>query len=270
MEPKLVLITFAIGLVAGAVGGLAGIGGSIIILPALGLFLGYSSPTKDEHHEYMAAAMVVNVVVAFSSFVQHRRAGAVRRSLVFSVAPAMMAAIVVGVAISDYFNGSVAKMGLIAFLFAFCLYTFVTSVRHLPDHKEDDERGGIPLLVAIGGVTGLLAGFLGIGGGIVIVPLLAVLARVPLRLAIAASAAVMCVSAPLGATTKLITLHTHSVGGVPLAWQDALVLAMPMSLGAMLGAMIGARLTHRLKLTYLRLAISVILAIAGARMAGWI
>ncbi len=270
MEPQLVLITFAIGLVAGLVGGLAGIGGSIIMLPALGLFIGYSSETKDEHHLYMAAAMVVNVVVAFSSLVQHRRAGALRRKLIIAIAPAMMVAIVVGVEVSDRFDGSVAKMGLIAFLFAFCLYTFVTSVRHLPDHKEEDERGGVPVLVGIGALTGVLAGFLGIGGGIVMVPLLAVVSRVPLRLAIAASAAVMCLSAPIGAVRKLWTLGSHEVAGVPLAWQDALVLALPMGLGAVIGAMIGARLTHVLKLTYLRLAISIVLAAAGARMAGWI
>ncbi len=269
MDPQLVLITFAIGLVAGAVGGLAGIGGSIIMLPALGLFLGYSSGAKDEHHKYMAAAMVVNVVVAFSSFVQHRRAGAVRGRMVLAIAPAMMVAIVLGVEVSDRFDGSVAKMGLILFLFAFCVYTLLTTVRQLPDHTEEDERGGVPLLVGIGALTGVLAGFLGIGGGIVMVPLLAVLGRVPLRLAIAASAAVMCLSAPIGAVRKLSTLSKHVVDGVPLAWQDAMVLALPMGLGAVIGAMIGARLTHRLKLTYLRLAIAVVLAAAGARMAGW-
>jgi len=270
VEPQLVLITFAIGLVAGGVGGLAGIGGSIIMLPALGLFLGYASAAKDEHHLYMAAAMAVNAVVAFASLVQHRRAGALRRRLVLGIAPAMMLAIVLGVEISDRFDGRVAKMGLIVFLFAFCLYTFLTTVRQLPDHREEDQRGGVWMLVAIGALTGTLAGFLGIGGGILVVPLLALAARVPLRLAIATSAAVMCLSSPIGAAWKLWTLRTHEVDGVPLAWQDALVLAMPMSLGAVLGAMIGARLTHRLKLTYLRLAISIILAVAGARMAGWV
>ncbi len=64
MELHLILAPLTIGLVAGLVGGLAGIGGSIIMLPALGLFLGYKTPARTEHHLYMASAMTVNILVA--------------------------------------------------------------------------------------------------------------------------------------------------------------------------------------------------------------
>jgi len=264
-----ILITLTIGLVAGAVGGLAGIGGSIIMLPALALVFGYpSGEAKTEHHLYMAAAMIVNVVVAFSSGAKHKTAGGVGADLARPLLPSMVVAILGGVWLSNVFEGRVAKTGLIVFLFAFCAYTLFTTLRRLPDHEEKDRRGGPAVLVAIGLFTGVLAGFLGIGGGIVMVPLIQVLARVPLRQCIAASAAVMWASSIIGSIGKLATLHTHTINGEALLWTDAVVLAFPMAMGALVGAYYGAGLTHRLRLPFLRLAIAIVLAGAGLRMAG--
>ncbi len=269
MELDLILTTLTIGLVAGLVGGLAGIGGSIIMLPALGLFVGYRTPEHTEHHLYMGAAMTVNIVVAFSSRAQHRKAGAIRPKLVRPLLTSMALAIVLGVLLSNVFEGDVARRALIVFLFAFCAYTLVTTIRRTPDTEESDQRGGAPLLLAIGGFTGLLAGFLGIGGGLVMVPLLQFLARVPLRLCIATSAAVMWLTALIGAVAKLATLSQHTIGGEPLHLGDALALALPMGIGALVGAAIGATITHKIRLPLLRLAIATVLAGAGARMAGF-
>ncbi len=180
----------------------------------------------------------------------------------------MALAIVLGVLLSNFFTGEMARRALIVFLFAFCAYTLITTIRRLPDHEESDQRGGAPLLLMIGGVTGVIAGFLGIGGGLVMVPLLQIVARVPLRLSIAASAAVMWVTALIGATAKLATLSQHSINGEALHIADALVLALPMGIGAVVGATIGATITHTIRLPLLRLAIAAVLAGAGARMAG--
>ncbi|MFI4898876.1 MAG: sulfite exporter TauE/SafE family protein [Phycisphaerales bacterium JB059] len=268
MELDLILTTLTIGLVAGLVGGLAGIGGSIIMLPALGLFIGYQTPEHTEHHLYMAAAMTVNIVVAFSSRAQHRKAGALRPRIVRPLITSMALAIVLGVLLSNVFEGDIARRALILFLFAFCAYTLVTTLRRLPEHEESDQRGGAPLLLAIGAFTGLLAGFLGIGGGLVMVPLLQFLARIPLRLCIATSAAVMWLTALVGAIAKLATLSQHTIEGVPLHLADALALALPMGVGARVGAANGATITHRIRLPLLRVAIATLLAGAGARMAG--
>ncbi|MCA9299660.1 MAG: hypothetical protein KDA28_11370, partial [Phycisphaerales bacterium] len=55
-----VLISGVIGLIAGVLGGMAGIGGSLIMLPGLGLLLGYEP--HERQHLYMAAAMCVNLL----------------------------------------------------------------------------------------------------------------------------------------------------------------------------------------------------------------
>lgn len=98
-----------------------------------------------------------------------------------------------------------------------------------------------------------------------LVPLLQVAARVPLRNAIAASAAVMWLTALVGGALKLATLPRLGLSVSP-----ALALAGAMAIGAIVGSTVGARLTHRLRLPHLRLAVALALAAAGARLAGWV
>ena len=57
-----------LGLLAGALGGLVGVGGSIVIIPVLTLLL-----NKDQHLS-QATAMIINVLVAAASLLQHHRA----------------------------------------------------------------------------------------------------------------------------------------------------------------------------------------------------
>jgi uncharacterized membrane protein YfcA len=71
-----------IGLIAGTLGGLAGVGRSVFILPALHIVFGpglFGEPDDVEiHHLYMAAAMTVNVAVSLPAAIRHHQAGAVR------------------------------------------------------------------------------------------------------------------------------------------------------------------------------------------------
>lgn len=258
------LITLSIGLAAGVIGGLAGIGGSIIMLPALGLFLGYTGSDKPEHHLYMAAAMVVNAIIAIASTRQHRKAGVLDAKLNLRLSPPMLVGILIGVGLSNVMQGNTLKLGLVGFLWLYCAYAVVTTVRKLPEPGLDQMRTDWWLIGSLGALTGILAGLLGIGGGIVMVPIMILAARVPVRRAVAASAWVMQITAPVGALAKLATLGQHDQ-----SWWHAMNLAVPMAAGALVGALIGAALTHRLRLPYLRMAIAVILAVASGKLAGF-
>ncbi|MCC5821760.1 MAG: sulfite exporter TauE/SafE family protein [Phycisphaerales bacterium] len=260
MDPARTLIDLLIGLLAGSVGGLAGIGGSIIMLPALAIFHGYQTERKSEHHVYMAASMLVNIVVSLMATRTHARKGIARRDLLAWLAPSMCVGIVAGAMTSTRSPGHAAVIALAVFIWLYCLYTLVTLARRLPDHPDDARTPHWRVLVPIGLGTGLVAGFMGIGGGIVLVPLLQI-AGLSVRHAIAGSAAVMWISAAVGALTKIVELP--KVGFSP--W-DAVQIAAPMGAGAILGAWFGAWLSHKLRVPALRAVIMVILALAAARM----
>lgn len=255
------LVALVVGGLAGVVGGLAGIGGSIIMLPALAIIFGYTTPDHNEQHLYIAAAMCVNVVVSFFSWGRHRKAGAVRRDIAVPLAIAMCTFVLAGVLWGSSLKGVWPGRAMIVFILGYAVYNIVATIRGTPEQPLDAPRPSLWKLVPIGAMTGVASGFLGIGGGIVLVPLLQA-AKVPLRQAIASSAAVMWISAAIGATFKLSLLSGHELSAM-----QALALAGPMALGAVFGARGGATLTHRLKLPWLRTTIAVILAGAAVRMA---
>lgn len=263
MDPLHMLLAALIGLIAGLLGGLAGIGGSMIMIPGLGLLFGFTSPDKAEQHTYMAAAMAVNVVVSIPATLRHARAGAVRKDLVRFILPAMIVAIVVGVLVSNVMSGALLKYGLAGFIAFYCIMNLIRAARPTQTEHEGPERAEPATLIGIGAAGGFAGGLLGLGGGVVLVPLLQLLARVKLRHAIATSSATMVLSATIGAALKFATLEGHQQS----AWRAA-ALALAMSPGAVLGAHLGASLTHTLPIRTVRVLISVLLLIAAVRLAG--
>jgi uncharacterized protein len=256
------LEALAIGLAAGVIGGMAGIGGSLVMLPALGFFLGYDEPERTRQHLYMAAAMVVNAVVSIPATYTHAKAGSVRRNLVLWVVGPMIPAMIGGVALSDRLDGHRLIDFLALFILAYCVLNVVRVIGRTPDASVNPIDAPRTALVVLGIVTGLIGGLLGIGGGVVMVPALQLLFRVPLKNAIAASSAVMVVTAIVGSTAKLTGLGGHGQNAA-----DALVLAAAMAPTAFIGGLIGAKLTQRLPVPIVRVIISVVLAAAAARLA---
>lgn len=243
-------------------GGLAGIGGSMIMLPALAVFVADPDP-GSAHHMFMAAAMVVNVVVSFPAALRHRKAGAIHYGALRVILPAMAIAIVAGVLVSNAFPGLVLRKILAGFIAAYAMMT-ITRFFRKSQEPELDAKGVQPLrLTVIGLATGMVAGLLGIGGGVLMVPMLQVFCKMPIKNAIATSSAVMVLTAVVGASLKLGTLgpeHGRSV-------IDALIIAAALSPTAFIGGRIGAALTHKLPLQAVRLVVSIALLIVAARMA---
>jgi len=258
-----------IGLGAGLLGGLAGVGGSILILPSLGMVFGY--PNSSTHHLYMAAAMTVNVAVAIPAALRHRQAGLVRMDLLRVLVPVTAAWLAVGVIASNFLPGWQLQILLAVFLVGYCAYLVWSAVAQRAEAGEGQQRITTPRLAVSAALAGSTAGLLGLGGGVLQVPLLQVLCKVPLRQAIGTSSAVICLTAVVGAGLKLATLR----GEGESAW-EALVLAAVMIPTAVLGARLGAGLMHKLPLNAVRVAITVVLLIsawrlaaAGGKMAGW-
>jgi len=90
----------------------------------------------------------------------------------------------------------------------------------------------IVLLLAIGLVAGVLSGIFGIGGGIVIVPALIYLAKMPPQQAAGTSLAALVL--PLGAAIGAATYYRAGA----LEITDALLIAAGMAVGAYFGAQI--------------------------------
>jgi uncharacterized membrane protein YfcA len=251
--------TCALGLAAGVVGGLAGVGGSMVMLP--GLHLLNPRATGAEHHMFMAAAMTVNVAVAIPAALRHAKAGALRRDLLPSILAAAVVTMILGVLVSNLAPEAVLKVGLAVFILGYCamnLRRLATPDSDSPDETERTSRGR---LLGCGGCAGAAGGLLGLGGGVVLVPMLQIVCRLPLRQAIATSAGVISVTAVIGAAVKLGTLDEHGMSII-----DGLRLAVLMAPTAIVGGRVGAWLTHAMPLKGVRLAVTVLLMLAASNL----
>jgi hypothetical protein len=116
--------------------------------------------------------------------------------------------------------------------------------------------------LAVGLPTGIISGLLGVGGGVVAVPLQRRILGMPIRQAIANSAALIIATSIFGAISKNYA-YFHEMGGS----SDALTLAALVAPGAVAGSLVGSRLTHKLRLGTLRALFILLLVVAAARMA---
>jgi uncharacterized membrane protein YfcA len=100
-----------------------------------------------------------------------------------------------------------------------------------PEIEDDPPSPGMGVLVAVGAGAGALAGLLGVGGGIVMMPAFTGLLKLPMRLAVGSSlVAVAIFSVP--------ALVTHAWLG-NIDWR----FALPLMVGVVPGAQVGAHLT---------------------------
>jgi uncharacterized membrane protein YfcA len=116
------------------------------------------------------------------------------------------------------------------------------------------KGAGLPALIAIGLVAGFLSGLLGVGGGIVLVPLMVAVLHYDQHTAHATSLAAIFIIALAGAVTFAVS------GEVDLP------LAIALGIGGVIGSTVGATTMKQASTRTLQLAFTVLLTAAGVRM----
>jgi uncharacterized membrane protein YfcA len=257
-----------IGLATGLVGGMLGVGGSIVMIPAMTEVLG------PDQHLYQAAAMIVNFFVVVPAVYQHRRARAIQTGTVLRLMPLAVVSSVAGVLLSELRIFADENEAYLRLLFGLFLLVFALTdlcravVRHRAGNgahggvdTEVPRAAGWRTIALVAVPTGLLSGFLGLGGGVLAVPLQQRLLRTPIRTAIANSATLIVAISLVGAIAKNYAVvrdleQTHR----SMALASILI---PTAIG---GSLIGSRLTHALPLRWVKAAFLVLLLLAALRL----
>jgi uncharacterized membrane protein YfcA len=179
-----------LGLVAGFLGGLFGVGGGILIVPALVLFMHMDQ--RLAHGTSLASVLPI----AVSSLIGYTLADKVDWPVGVLLAAGAVGGAVIGTHILH-----VLPQRVLGYVFA--VFLLLTAARLVIDHASAAGRSDLTvgrglLLVLIGLVTGVLAGLLGVGGGIVMVPAMIVLFGIPAVVAKGTSLAVIVPTAVMG------------------------------------------------------------------------
>lgn len=236
---------FLAGLAMGVVFALLGAGGGIIAVPVLMVL--FRAPLT----EATGGGLAVVWAAALTGALGHARGGRVDwRAVLLFGGPSMLGSFV-GAKVHALVPDRVT-----AGIFAVVLLGAVVSMFITRREAEGAERLDAKKLVPVGLALGVMTGFLGVGGGFLIVPALVSLARMPLRLAIGTSMAVITAASFTGALTYVVA------GQAPMA------LVLPMGAGAMLGALVGAPLGGKLPERPLRVGFAALAVVVALGM-GW-
>ena len=256
------LLIMVVGLSAGTLGAMLGLGGSIILIPALNEVFG------PRQHLHQSCAMILNLVVVSAATWGHHKAGVVSAQIVKFTIPAAIVAVVIGVQVSELeaFKGERERY-LTGLFGAFLLCAAAFNVWKLVKRRDAARADSVPssarrpwkCALLVGVPTGLVSGLLGVGGGIVAVPAQQFFLGVPLRHAIGNSAATICGLSVVGAFAKNYNwwLQHGESRFEPLSLSALIVPA------ALVGGLIGSRLTHRLRYQWVA-AIMVLVLIAAS------
>ena len=226
------LLEAVIGFVSGVASGLFGIGGGMITIPLLRLALDVPALTAA------ATPLAAIVPTAVAGGITHYRAGNVdlRTAVVVGLSGAVSA--VFAARSTELVGGTVVMVTLAAVIVAAGVNMLLGARRTRASAGDAGDEMGAPSdvvprpslvrTILIGLVAGAASGFLGIGGGFIMVPLFVSLLDESIKRAIGTSLAAI----PLIATPALIT---HATLG-HIDWGLALTLAVGSSLGAIVGA----------------------------------
>lgn len=241
-----------IGLAAGFFGALFGVGGGIVMVPVLTAFFGLTQ------HQAHGTSLSAVAATALAGIVVYGLAGHV------AWLPAAM------MAVSGAFTARLGarlanKTGREQLTLAFAVFILAVGVRILwrvpvtganPAFAGGPFSGpvGIAAALAVGAAVGLLAGFMGVGGGIIAVPALTLLFGMSQQTAQGTSLALILGSAPFGAAE-----HAR-LGNVVRRLLPGLMV------GALLGAPLASYAAQRLPQATLARAFAIFLIANALRM----
>lgn len=260
---ELAAIAVGAGISGGVLAGLLGVGGGIVIVPALyfALTLTDSMPSDVAMKLAVGTSLATIVFTSLASSMGHYRRSAIDMALLRLWAPSILIGVVIGSLLGGYVSGNV----LIAVFATVAL--IVSADMILRKGRADPQPRGFsrPVWALFGVITGTLSAMMGIGGGTIGVPLLNFLGY-DIRRAVGTSAAIGFLIGLPGAVIYAIGglgvdgLPPFSVGYVNLL---AAVVIIPLTTTF---SQIGVRLAHSIPRRTLRLAFGGFLLITATRM----
>ena len=243
-----------VGLGAGCVGGLLGLGGGILLMPVLRFGLGLPPPMA------VGTCIVGVFCTTFAGGWRHYCLGHVN---IRSLMPVITAGIISSAVCSLIFIKVVDKGGWIdlslGMVFALVALRMIRAGLRRRHSREDfipgknSVEGAVFQKSLIGSVAGMLPGMLGIGTGAILVPTFTMMLHAPIKVAMGSSLVCFAMNALISAGFK---------------WHQGFVdwrVGIPICLGALGGSMIGARLNKHMPTSVLKILFGVVFIYIAAK-----
>lgn len=253
------LIMVLIGLVGSFFSGLLGIGGAIINFPLLLYVPEWIGVGGFTPKEVAAISMLQVFFASLSGIISNRlsskgKESLVHKKLVIQMGLGTLAGSLIGSVASLYLNGSTINV-VYGFLAVIAVVLMVIPVKASTENLPLARVTYNALLaVATAFLVGVVSGIVGAGGAFILIPIMLTLLKIPTRITIASSLAIVFLSAVGGVIGKI------AAGGIPL-WPAVFAVV-----GSLLGAPIGTYLSRRMNIRILRYALVGLIAVTAVKI----
>jgi hypothetical protein len=233
-------LTGAIGI--GLALGLTGAGGSILTLPVL-VYLAGIPP-----REAVGLSLLIVGTAALVGAWQRFRAGELHLKAAGMFVVSGMAGAALGAKLTPLLSSSMLMLSFASLMVVVALRMLLAGNQ---GPQPAPECKPARCLLAGGGV-GVLTGFLGVGGGFLLMPALVKFARLPLRTATGTSLAIIACNSAAGFVSHL--------GEAPVPWRMALIFSLIAGAGVFVGGKVASKLPERT----LRKAFAILVLLVAA------
>jgi len=251
MDPLTAAILLVFGVIAGIVGGFLGIGGCVIMLPALYFIFGYPLPMA------IGTTITAVIVTAVSGALGHIRIGNVDYNTAKLVAFSGALGAIIGSIIFYYIASNVKALSMVlgaAFIYVALRMIYEGAVRRRPEIRSGTQiPGSGTSKTLLGFFIGVLTGIIGLGGGYALVPSFIYIFEAPIKISVGTSLASFISMALISGSIKVYTGHADVIAAVFLG------------VGTALGAQIGARLVPRVPGWAIKLIFGVVFLYVSVR-----
>jgi len=255
------LAYLALGAFAGVLAGLLGVGGGLVIVPALTfLFSAQGLPAPYIAHLALGTSLATIIFTSVSSLRAHHGRGAVDWQVVRRISAGIVAGTLGGSWVAAQLSTRSLKVFFVVFLYYVALQMLL-NIRPKPSRQLPGTGG----MLGVGGVIGGVSSLVGIGGGSLSVPFMA-WCNIPMHTAIGTSAAIGFPIALAGAVgyvangLAVAPLPPWSLGFVYLPALAGIALA------SVITAPFGARLAHSLPVAGLKKTFAFLLMVMGTKL----
>ncbi len=267
----LLIEIFGISIGAGMFGALLGLGGGVILVPLLTLWLGI------DIHYAIGASIVAVIATSSGAAVTYLRDGIANIRIAMFLEIGTTTGAIFGASIAGYIGGPIlfiifaimltysavamfrrrdaelpegVPMGPIAAFLHLNSEYFDAALNRLVQYNVRGARYGLPLMFIAGAVSGLL----GIGSGVLKVPAMDMAMKLPMKVSTATSNFMIGVTA------------AASAGVYFLRGDIVPFIAAPVIMGVLIGAMLGTRVMVRVKSSSIRRVFVVVMLFVALQM----
>ncbi len=261
-----IIILLVTGVGCGFAGGLLGVGGAFILTPVqYMLFTNAGIPADMAIKLAFGTNLLVVLPTAISGAWRHHKKGVVYWRAAMIMGSCSFVAAFGGATLATHLPGAALKIAFGCVVIAGGIWMLISRPVKVEEEQPSDN---LWLWVACAIPIGLVTGIIGIGGGVLAVPVFVLVLRFKMHNAVATSLAMMIFSSAGGVIGYIVNglgvpnLPAYSIGYINLpAWFLLAVTSVSM-------AQVGAITAHKLPAKQLRYIFIVIMFYMGLKMLG--